>query len=292
MTTARSRGLGAEIRKLRKQADLRLEELAEQCDWSRATLGRIEAGAKVPSETEIAIILGTLGIKGRERTRILELAEDAHKPHWWEVGNPGLPQQLVALLEFERSATEITNVSMGLVPGLLQIADYTRAIMAAGGLKDSEIESRVALRLGRQSVLTGKKPVVFHALIDESILHRPVGGREVMGEQLSHIARMALRPHITVQVIPYKLGAHVGLNGNQLLMKFQRQRTIVYLDHRRAGTFLDDPADTSPFVETMASLAKAAMSPQESANLIAACAEKMEERDASDHELAEVHLQR
>ncbi|SDY22100.1 Helix-turn-helix domain-containing protein [Saccharopolyspora shandongensis] len=286
MTTARSRGLGAEIRKLRKEAGLRLEELAEQCDWSRATLGRIEVGAKVPSETEIAIILGTLGIKGQKRTRILELAEDAHKPHWWEVGNPGLPQQLVALLEFERSATGITDVSIGFIPGLLQIADYTRAIMVAGGLKDSDVESRVALRLGRQSVLTGKSPVEFHALIDESVLHRPVGGSDVMGEQLRHIMRMALRPHITVQVIPYDLGAHVGLNGNQLLMKFQRQRTIVYLEHRRAGTFLDDPADTSPFVESVASLAKAALSPHESADLIAACAKKMEEGNVSDHELA------
>ncbi|MER6993695.1 helix-turn-helix transcriptional regulator [Saccharopolyspora hirsuta] len=286
MTTARSRGLGAEIRKLRKDAGLRLEELAEQCDWSRATLGRIESGAKVPSETEIAIILGTLGIKGRERTRILELAEDAHKPHWWEVGNPGLPQQLVALLEFERSATEITDLSVGYVPGLLQVADYTRAIMVAGGLKDSDVESRVSLRLGRQSVLTGQKPVQFHALIDESVLHRPIGGYEVMGEQLRHIVRMARRPHITIQVIPYELGAHVGLNGNQLLMKFQRQRTIVYLEHRRAGTFLDDPADTSPFVESVATLAKAALSPRESADLIATHAKKMEDSYVSDPELA------
>lgn len=104
-----------------------------------------------------------------------------------------------------------------------------------------------------------------------------------MGEQLRHIARMTLRPHITVQVIPYELGAHVGLNGNQLLMEFQRQRSIVYLEHRRAGTFLDDPADTSPFVESVASLTKAALSPRESTDLIAACAKKMEERHVADH---------
>lgn len=283
MTTARSRGLGAEIRKLRKEAGLRLEELAEQCDWSRATLGRIEVGAKVPSETEIAIILGTLGIKGRERTRILELAEDAHKPHWWEVGNPGLPQQLVALLEFERSAAKITDVSIGLVPGLLQIADYTRAIMVAGGLRDSDAESRVSLRMGRQTVLTGKRPAEFHALIDESVLHRPVGGADVMADQLRHIERMARRPHIKIQIIPFDLGAHVALNGNQLIMEFQRQRTVVHLEHRRVGAFLDDPAETSPFVESVASLSKAALSPSESAKLIATNAKKMEERHVPAH---------
>jgi transcriptional regulator with XRE-family HTH domain len=292
MTTARSRGLGAEIRKLRKGAGLRLEELADLCGWSRATFGRIEAGDKVPSETEIAIILGTLGIKGRERTRILELAEDAHQPHWWEVGNPGLPQQLVALLEFERSATKITDVALGLVPGLLQIPDYTRAVIGAGVLRDKDVESRVALRLGRQTVLTGKDPVTFHALIDESVLHRHVGGHSVMADQLRHIERMALRPHITVQVVPFNLGAYVGLNGSQLIMEFQRQRTIVHLEHRRAGVFLDDPVDTSPFTESIARLAEAALSPAESVNLIAACATTMEGHDETDHELAEVQLQR
>ncbi|RKT83726.1 Helix-turn-helix domain-containing protein [Saccharopolyspora antimicrobica] len=292
MTTARSRGLGAELRRLRKDADLRLEELAEQCGWSRATLGRIEAGTKVPSETETALILKTLDIKGVERARVLQLAEDIHRPHWWEIGSPGLPQQLLALLEFERSAIEIIDLSIGFVPGLLQIADYTRAIMVAGGLKDSDVESRVALRLGRQRVLTGKKPVKFHALIDESVLHRPIGGYEVMAEQLSHIARMSRRPHITIQVIPYALGAHVGLNGNQLIMQFERQRTIVYLEHRRVGTFLDDPVETPPFVESVANLAKAALSPHRSAELIAEHAKSMEESHGSDHELAEVQLQR
>ncbi|WP_170301708.1 helix-turn-helix domain-containing protein [Saccharopolyspora hirsuta] len=283
MTTARSRGLGAEIRKLRKAAGLRLEELAEQCDWSRATFGRIESGAKVPTETEIAIILGTLGITGRERTRLLELAQDAHQPHWWEVaGHPGLPAQLVALLEFERSATKITDVALGAVPGLLQVADYTRAIIGAGVQDEKDVESRVALRLGRQTVLTRKDPVVFHALIDESILHRMVGGPEVMAEQLRHIERMAQRPHITVQVVPYSLGAYVGLNGSQLIMEFQRQRTIVHLEHRRAGVFLDDPADTFPFTKSVDRLAKAALGPADSLDLISTCATAMENHDHAD----------
>ncbi|GAA0511658.1 transcriptional regulator [Saccharopolyspora subtropica] len=283
MTTARSRGLGAEVRKLRKNAGLRLEELAEQCGWSRATFGRIEAGDKVPTSTEIAIILGTLGIKGDERKRLLELAHDAHQTHWWEVGHKDLPALLVALLEFERNATKITDVALGFVPGLLQTADYARAVIGTGRVTDDQLESRVSLRLGRQGVLTRKNPITFHALIDESVLHRPVGGHDVMAEQLRHIVRISRRPHVTVQVIPFSAGAHAGLNGSHLILEFQRQRPIVHLEHRRSSVFLDDPDDTSPFIEYLPNLAEAALSPAESLDLISAQAKTMEGPDVSDH---------
>lgn len=104
-----------------------------------------------------------------------------------------------------------------------------------------------------------------------------------MAEQLRHIERMACRPHIKIQIVPFDLGAHVALNGNQLVMEFHRQRTVVHLEHRRVGAFLDDSAETSPFVESVASLTKAALSPSESAKLIATYAKKMEERHVADH---------
>lgn len=286
MTNVRARSLGSEVRALRKSADLRLEELAELCGWSRATLGRIEVGTKTPTETEIAIILGTLGVRGRERTRLFELARNAHQSHWWEVGSTSLPSQLVALVDFERMATKITDVQLALVPGLLQTADYARAVVGAGGVDGEELESRVALRLGRQSVLTRKKPVEFHAILDESVLCRMIGGRAVMQEQLLHIVRMSQRPNITVSVVPFEVGAHVGLNGSQLLLEFQRQRSIVHLEHRRSSLFLDDPAETSPFFGAVSSLISAALSPAESVDFISARAEGLEGHDGDLRQLA------
>ncbi|MER7079824.1 helix-turn-helix domain-containing protein [Saccharopolyspora kobensis] len=280
MTTARSRGLGAEVRKLRKDAGLKLEELAELCGWSRATFGRIESGDKVLTGTETAIILGTLGIKGSERKRLLELARDAHQPHWWEVGHSDLPELLVGLLEFERIATQITDVALGFVPGLLQTADYARAVIGAGNVKDDQLESRVSLRLGRQSVLTRQNPVAFNALIDESVLHRPIGGYDVMAEQLRQIVRVSRRPHVSVQVLPFSAGAHVGLNGSHLILEFQRQRPIVHLEHRRSSVFLDAPTETSPFLEAVRSLSDVALTPTESAELITSHAEAMEGQHA------------
>lgn len=285
MTTARSRGLGIEVRKLRKNADLRLEELSDRCGWSRATLGRIEAGTRVPTETETAIILGTLGVTGAERERILELAQGADEANWWEVSKEKVPAHLVTLMDFERNATKVTDVALGLVPGLLQIADYTRAVISAGGIRGENLETRVSLRLGRQGILTGTNPVIMHAVLDEAVLHRPVGGIAVMCEQLRHLGRMARKPNITIQVIPFAAGSHTGLNGSQLLLEFQRQRAIVHLEHRRSSVFLDDPAETSRFFESMPSLMELAMSPAESVKFIAARAAELEGSN-SDHALA------
>ncbi|MDA3630819.1 helix-turn-helix transcriptional regulator [Saccharopolyspora sp. WRP15-2] len=281
MTTARSRGLGAEVRKLRKDAGLKLEELADQCGWSRATFGRIEAGDKILTGTELAIILGTLGIKGNERKRLLELASDAHKTHWWEVGYTELPSQLVSLLEFERTATKITDVALGFVPGLLQTADYARAVISTGGVSEKALESRVSLRLGRQSVLTRKNPVKLHALIDEAVVQRPVGGEAVMAEQLRHLVRVSERPHVTIQVVPFSAGEHCGLNGSNMILEFHRQRPIVHLEHRRSAIFLDDPEDTFLFSKAATSVAEAALSPTASIELISSRAKTLEACDES-----------
>ena len=269
MTTARSRSLGSEVRNLRKDAGLRLEELAEQCGWSRATLGRVEAGNKVPTETEIAIILATLGVKGPERTRLLELCQNAHQPHWWEVGHSAVPEQLVALMEFERTATKITDIELALVPGLMQTADYAREIFTAAGIHGAGLESRVALRLGRQAALTRREPVSFYAFIDESVLHRTIGDNVVMADQLRHLIRVARRDNVTVQVLPFAAGTHPGLFGSQMILEFHRQRPIVHMEHRQSGVFLDDRSETSPFLDSLPTLEKEGMSPDDSLEFIA-----------------------
>lgn len=247
------------------------------CGWSRATFGRIESGEKVPTGIEIAIVLGALGIRGGERKRLLELAHDAHQTHWWEVGRPGLPSQLVSLLDFEQRAAKITDVALGFVPGLLQTADYARAVMRNGVRDEEVVEARVSLRMGRQRVLTRAKPVVLHALLDESILWRPVGGSRVMAAQLRHIARMSRHHHITVQVVPYSAGVHHALHGNSLILEFTRQRPIVYLEQRRSGLFLDAPEEINPFLDAATNVEKKALCPVDSAELILTRAKAMEE---------------
>ena len=128
----------------------------------------------MPSEGELAALLDTLNVAGAERARLFELVNAATEARWWEAGYAGMPSALTALIDFERLATKITDVALALVPGLLQTPDYTRAVLSAGGVRDADLESRVALRLGRQGVLTREEPARLHlSLIHISEPTRP-----------------------------------------------------------------------------------------------------------------------
>jgi len=183
-----------------------------------------------------------------------------------------LPEQLTALVGFESQATRLTDMSLVLIPGLLQTPEYTRAVMHAGGEPPMEAETRVAMRLGRQAVLSRPDPPAFLAIMDESVLRRLVGGRAVMAEQLQHVIKLAERPNVSIQVIPYQQGSHTGLDGSFVVLEFAKAKTIVHLEHKRSGLFLDEPEIVAPFVSAVDTLRGMALDPRRSAEFIASVA--------------------
>ncbi|SDZ45490.1 Helix-turn-helix domain-containing protein [Saccharopolyspora shandongensis] len=274
--SARARGLGAELRQLRNGSGYKQEEVAKRLGLSKATMSRIESGAKAVTEADVSAILAVLGVTGEDRNRLLKLVREQDQPGWWETGVPGLPKQLTGLLEFERDASQIGCLGMILVPGLLQTSDYVRAVMRGSGVDAADIEARVAIRIGRQEILTKPTPVVFHALIDASVLRRVVGGPRVMAEQLRHILKMARRRNVTIQVIPEEVATHPGLEGSFVLLEFPKARSIVHLEQRRLGAFLDEPADVADYKKVLDTLQRVALSPADSAKLIATRADELE----------------
>ncbi|GGM49951.1 transcriptional regulator [Longimycelium tulufanense] len=275
--SARARGLGAELRELRRATGLSMKEVGVRVGLSEATISRIETGLREITEAEIAAILEALRVDGDTRDRLLVLAQKADEPRWWEVGHPGLPTQLTALIEFERDAVRIEHLAVLRISGLLQTPDYSRAILSAAGVPANEVEPLVTIRRGRQTVLAQEEPPEFRVIIDEAVLRRPVGGRKVMVAQLRHIITVSRLPNVTIQVVPFGCGAHTGLDGGHVLLEFPKARPIVYLEHRSCGLFLDDPDDVAPFVEATDSLRRTALSPAESVGLVAACADEMED---------------
>ncbi|TDD47911.1 helix-turn-helix domain-containing protein [Saccharopolyspora elongata] len=274
--SARARGLGAELRQLRNGSGYKQEEVAKRLGLSKATMSRIESGAKVVTEADVSAILAILGVTGEDRNRLLKLVREQDQPGWWETGVPGLPKQLTGLLGFERDASQISCLGMVLVPGLLQTSDYVRAVMRGSGVDAADIEARVAIRLGRQEILTKPTPVVFHALIDASVLRRVVGGPRVMTEQLRHILKMARRRNVTIQVIPEEVATHPGLEGSFVLLEFPKARSIVHLEQRRLGAFLDEPADVADYAKVLDTLQRVTLSPADSAKLIARRVDELE----------------
>lgn len=274
--TVRARGLGAELRELRDRAGLSTRVVAHQLGWSASTLNRIENGGRTITSEDVSALLVLYEITGQERDRLLGLAREAEQPGWWERSSSALPPQLTALIGFESEAVQITDVSLVLVPGLLQIPEYTRALLAGSGVSKAEIETLVVARLGRQAILSKPNPPKFLAILDEAVLRRPVGGQHVMAAQLRHVITTSQRPNVAVQVIPFSCGVHAGLSGSYLLLEFAKARTLVHLEHRRSGIFVDEPDDVNPFIKITEILQETALNFTRSAGLLASIATEYE----------------
>ena len=127
-------------------------------------------------------------------------------------------------------------------------------------------------RLGRQAILSKPKPPEYVAILDEAVLRRPIGGRQVMAAQLRHIITAGQRSNVTVQVIPFGRGEHAGLNGSYILLEFSKARTLVHLEHRRSGIFLDEPEDVDPFIKITEILQETALDCTRSAEFLTSIA--------------------
>ncbi|HEY8371350.1 MAG TPA: helix-turn-helix transcriptional regulator [Pseudonocardiaceae bacterium] len=276
-STAKARALGAELRAAREQAGLSLRALGEKLGKSFTTLSKWENGRLTPRPEEVASYLTALGVRGERLDELVEMARDADAPVWVSWRMPDLQQQVSALLEFERTATRIVDVSPLLIPGLLQTSGYTRAVMTAGGVPRSEIETRVAIRMGRRDVLTRTDdPVSLLALVGETALRTLVGGPRVMLDQLRHLLKMAELPNVDLRVVPAALDWNPVLEGAFHLIEFAEADPIVHLEVRGSALYFHELQDVQGYQEATVSLLELAMSPEESAEFIAQEAKRME----------------
>ncbi|MGW4466500.1 helix-turn-helix domain-containing protein [Micromonospora sp. NPDC004704] len=271
------RNVGAQLRELRVRRKLSLREVAAELDWPQSRLSRLEHGRQQVRTEEAAALLVVYRVTGDERAALLRQVERAAEPGWWEAA-VGLSAESRTLIHLEAEATTIIGCEPLLVPGLLQTPDYTRAVMESCGVRKVDTQPRIAARLARQAILTRDTPPALHALIDEAALRRPVGGPQVMARQLRHLVSASERPNITLRVVPLAAGAHTGLDGAFALLDFPRNRSVVYLDHKLTGLFLEERHQVEFFRREAVRLAEAALSPIASVNFITRVAGEYERK--------------
>ncbi|NHD18119.1 MULTISPECIES: helix-turn-helix transcriptional regulator [unclassified Actinopolyspora] len=274
--TPRARALGAELRQAREERGVGVRELARRLGTDHSKISRYESGVSAtPSPEYVASVLTALGVSESERERLASVARGANEATWVSTGVPGAQHELTTLIEFERDASQVVEVSTMVLPGLLQTSDYARAVMT--GASNNDVEARVALRLGRREVLTRGNGPHFTALILETALRTPIGGRGVLAEQLRQIADMAAWPNVTVQVIPSDIEtwhpAHVGAF---ILFEFPKSKPIVHIEQYSSAVFLHEPEDGQAYQEAVGRLRQLAMSPAESTEIITRTAKEME----------------
>lgn len=271
-----TRGIGLELQRLRKARKLSVAEVGERLGSSASTISRIETGKREAASEEVASILTVLGVKGDERERLIDLARRQGEPDMLESSTS--TEQSRSFLNFELEATRIVHFELMIVPGLGQTADYAHAVLSSLRVRDSEqdLEPWVRLRMGRQAILTRSRPPELHWIMTEVGLRQPIGGRKVMARQVRHLIDLADKPNITMNVLPASVAAHPGLAGPFLIMDFATDPTVVYVEAKTTGLFLDDPDKVDLYKLTAQRLADLALDEQGSLRLLRTIAKDLE----------------
>ncbi|WP_410575254.1 helix-turn-helix domain-containing protein [Amycolatopsis sp. cmx-4-61] len=241
------RALSASLREVREARKFGLRELARALEVDPRLLSQWELGIRVPPIEEVARILGYLRIDRATTQRILFLAQHVKDPNWLDSNPSDLPSALTGIIEYERTATKITNWAPAIVPGLLQTADYARAVLTAARIGEEEADRRLVMRLNRQKILTKREPVHLHALVGEATLRTQVGSEDIMSDQVDHLLRAVRRSNISLRIVPLDAGYHPGLIGSFIIYEFGDRPAIVHLEHHHASGFLPESEGGGPY---------------------------------------------
>jgi transcriptional regulator with XRE-family HTH domain len=274
--TVRLRRLAAELRTLRASAGLTRDEVVERTGINVATLYRIEHAKVRPQTRTLRTLLDLYGADQENQAELIALLRDARQRGWLHAYQSDLPEQYTTYIGLEGEARSVWNYESLFIPGLLQTEDYARAVIGAGlpGARREDIEPRVEVRMQRQDVLRNDSPLELWAIVDEAALRRQAGGPAVMQAQLRHLLDAVELPNITLQVIPFSVGAHAGMPGSFVFMQFAEATIpyVIYLDSMAGDLFLEAEADVRRYRLAFEHLRAVAVSPDESRALVAALA--------------------
>ncbi|WP_394617515.1 helix-turn-helix domain-containing protein [Lentzea sp. JNUCC 0626] len=241
-------------------------ELAVELGWQEAKLSDMLAGKGGVTETEVRELLAYCRTPLAERERLIELFREQGNAYV-RFTEDGVPDQVLTLINQEREATEIIDLSMILVPGLLQIHDYIAAVTAkAQTVSADNLAKTVAARVARAEILEYTRSFTFY--VHEQALLLPVGGEEVWREQLAHLLRVSVRKYVSIRVIPRSAGVHAGVTGDFRLMKFPKYPPVVYVDSVKCCLFFDDKETVDTYEAILKDLATVALDEEQSRAVI------------------------
>ena len=270
--TLRARRLAAELQRRREATGMSREEVARRLEWSTSTLFRIETGRNRPQPGNVRMLLELYGVTGPERDGLIQLTREARQPGWWHSFRDVLPNPYEVYIGLEAGAASIRNFEPTSYLGLLQTADYARETFRNGPIEldPEEVERLLEVRLARQQILTRDDRPRLWAVIDEAVIHRAVGGSEVMRGQLRHLADAAQQGKTTIQVVPYRAGAHAGTTGPFVILDYAEATdpAVVYVETLAGDIYLEERSDVDRYTLAFDRLVAAALHPDDSVQLI------------------------
>jgi len=248
--TVRRRRLGQELRRLREQKGMTAEEVAERLLVSQSKISCLENGRRSISQRDVRDLCGVYEVEDQRIVdSLMEMARDSRQQGWWHTFGD-IPYSVYIGLETDAESLRVYEPQI--VTGLLQTPAYAEALVR-GALPETstaEIEKRVQVRMRRQDrIKDPANPLRLWVVLDEAALHRVVGSRLVMREQLERLLELADLPHVTVQVLPFEVGAHPGLNGQYAILEFTdtADSSVVYLEGVTSDLYLEKAQDVQKY---------------------------------------------
>ena len=268
--TARQRELGTRLRGLRAEHNMTVEQVADRLLCSATKISRLETGARRPSLRDVRDLCELYQLDAPASADLMSLARQAREPAWWDEYDD---LDLDPFIGLEEVATDITCYSMNYFPGLLQTEEYAQGIIevVAPKMEPRIVQQRVEARLRRQQVLAKDVPPQYQVLLDESILHRGVGGPVLMAAQIDKVLREVAGGKVIAQVIPFAVGAYAAADGSFVLLEFAESpdlSPVVFIEGLAGNQYLDRKDDIARYRETVDYLRARALSPADSVKLM------------------------
>lgn len=272
--TVRRRRLARELRQLREEKGLTIGEVGHATDISPATVQRYETERGAVKVNYVRALLDLYDVSDKSCEVLIDIARNSRQKGWWAAYGDVIRPDFEEYVGLEAEATSLRAYGTHLVHGLLQTPQYARALLTAVRPTDSpaNVDRLADLRMQRQALLDRRPRFNLWAIVDEAVLRRPVGGPEVMRDQLRHLVKATELSNVTLQVMPFREGAHTGLNGPFSILEFplRGDPDVVYIDGPAGNLYVENQSDINWFTLVFDHLRADAMAPDCSVEFIEA----------------------
>jgi hypothetical protein len=264
------------LRALRNERGLTVDQVAAELLCSPSKVSRMETGQRGATARDIRDLCDLYGVADKAlREHMTQLAVEGKQPGWWQ----SYELDFATYVGLETAAVSLSYYMSSIVPGILQTPEYARAMHLAGfqDYTDERIDEHIEVRMRRQGRLTEEPPPRLSVVLDEAVLHRPVGGPAVMAAQLNRLVEVSKQPHVEIQVITYEVGAHPAMESNFNILQFDSPTSsVVYVEGLVGWIYLDRPQDLDRYWRVFQRLRTMALDPKESIGIISEFAGRYE----------------
>jgi hypothetical protein len=280
--TVRRLQLGARLRSLREANGVTRERAGYAIRASESKISRMELGRVGFKERDVTDLLTLYGVDDQdEHERLLTMAREGNTQGWWHQYGDVLASWFQNYLDLEQAAELIRTYEVQFVPGLLQTHAYARAVIILGHADAgmAEVERRVGLRMARQQILSRPDAPRLWAVLDEAVLRRPIGGMDVLREQIEYLLEASRNTKVRLQIMPFDRGGHAAAGGAFSILRFPHQDLpdVVYIEHLTSALYLEKREDLDRYSAIVARLFMEAEPPKRTPDILRAVLKDIED---------------